>query len=127
MSAQALQSEAPVRPTLNVTSAAQDKLAELMSSAGDEVQAIRVFVAGGGCGGMGFGMTYADQVTPYDHVIHHESCKVVVDAVALNYLAGAEIDFVTDGMSPSFIFRNAYTPSTGGGGRCGGCGGGCGR
>jgi Fe-S cluster assembly iron-binding protein IscA len=46
----------------------------------------------------------------------------------LNYLAGAEIDFVTDGMNPTFVFRNAYQSSSGAsGGGCGGCGGGCGR
>ena len=33
------------------------ELAELLAGAGDEVQAIRVFVAGGGCSGLGFGMT----------------------------------------------------------------------
>lgn len=111
------------RATLNVTPAALEKLAELLSSAGDDVQAIRVFVAGGGCSGMGYGMTYAEQITDYDHVIANERCKVVVDAVALNYLAGATIDFVTDGMNPSFVFRDAFQAS-GGGGRCGGCGGG---
>jgi len=119
--------EAVIRPTLSITESAQAKLAELLAGAGDEVQAIRVFVAGGGCSGMGYGMTYADQITEYDHVMGSEQCKVVVDSVALSYLGGAEIDFVTDGMSPSFVFRNAFQASGGGGGRCGGCGGGCGR
>jgi len=127
MSAQAAVNEILSPPTLNITDTARAKLAELLAGAGDEVQAIRVFVSGGGCGGMGYGMTYADQVTEYDHVIENDECKVVVDAVALNYLSGAEIDFVTDGMSPSFVFRNAFQASGGGGGRCGGCGGGCGR
>lgn len=128
MSAQALRTEAPARPTLMVTDAALEKLAELLAGAGDDVQAIRVFVAGGGCSGMGYGMTYADQITEYDQIVAEERCKVVVDAVALNYLAGAEIDFVTDGLNPSFVFRNAFQSSQSSeGGRCGGCGGGCGR
>lgn len=131
MTAQVLHTEAPARPALMVTDAALEKLAELLATAGDDVQAIRVFVAGGGCSGMGYGMTYADQITEYDHVVADDRCKVVVDAVALNYLAGAEIDFVTDGLNPSFVFRNAFqssdTSASSGGGRCGGCGGGCGR
>lgn len=131
MTTQAFRTDAPARPTLNVTAAAQEKLAELLAGAGDDVQAIRVFVAGGGCSGMGYGMTYAEQITEYDHVVSDDRCKVVIDAVALNYLAGAEIDFVTDGMNPSFVFRNAFQSSDSsagsGGGRCGGCGGGCGR
>jgi len=127
MTAQAATAESFSRPTLNITETARAKLAELLAGAGEEIQAIRVFVAGGGCSGMGYGMTYAEQITGYDHVIDHGQCKVVVDAVALSYLGGAEIDFVTDGLSPSFVFRNAFQPAGGGGGRCGGCGGGCGR
>jgi iron-sulfur cluster insertion protein len=125
MTAQAAPIESFDRPTLSITASARAKLAELIADAGDDVRAIRVFVAGGGCSGMGYGMTYADQIADHDHVIESEQCKVVVDPVALNYLAGAEIDFVTDGLSPSFVFRNAFQAS-GGGGRCGGCGGGCG-
>jgi len=130
MNAPAASIESVIRPVLTITEAAQAKLAELLAGAGDEVQAIRVFAAGGGCSGMGYGMTYADQITEYDHQMGNDQCKVVVDSIALNYLGGAEIDFVNDGMSPSFVFRNAFQASGGGGsggGRCGGCGGGCGR
>jgi iron-sulfur cluster insertion protein len=115
---------------LQITATARTKLAELLAEAGDEASAIRVFVSGGGCGGMAYGMTYADQSTDYDHVIETPELKVVVDAVALNFLHGAEIDFTADGPNPAFVFRNAYqAPKTGGGGcGSGGCGGGgCGR
>lgn len=130
MTAQALRSDLPQMSPLMVTPAAQAKLAELLAGAGDEVLGVRVFASGGGCGGMGYGMTYADQITEHDHVIETEGCKVVIDAVALNFLQGAEVDFAHDGMNPSFVFRNAFqAPRTGGGGcGSGGCGGGgCGR
>lgn len=124
--------ETTARPMLKLTDLAQSKLVELMSDAGEEVVGVRVFVAGGGCSGMGYGMTFADRTTDYDHVIDHQGLKVIVDTVALNYLSGAEIDFTADSMNPSFVFRNTFqaqpSADTGGGGRCGGCGsGGCGR
>lgn len=125
--------ETTARPMLKLTDLAQSKLVELMSDAGEEVVGVRVFVAGGGCSGMGYGMTFADRTTDFDHVMDHQGLKVIVDTVALNYLSGAEIDFTADSMNPSFVFRNTYQsqPSNdtgGGGGRCGGCGsGGCGR
>lgn len=125
-----LRTESGVPDILNLTPSAQSKISELLTEAGDEVLGIRVFVAGGGCGGMGYGMTYADQVTGYDHVIEGSGYKVIIDAVALNFLSGAEIDFTADSHNPSFVFRNAYqAPRTGGGGcGAGGCGGGgCGR
>jgi iron-sulfur cluster insertion protein len=128
------QTEIASRPMLNLTAIAQTKLKELMSDAGDEVVGVRVFVAGGGCSGMGYGMTFADRTTDFDHVMDHQGIKVIVDTVALNYLSGAEIDFTADSMNPSFVFRNTYQAqpaapaASEGGGRCGGCGsGGCGR
>jgi len=108
---------------LHITPAARSKMAELLTSMEEDVEAIRVFVGGGGCGGMSYGMTYADQVTEYDSVIDGEGFKVVIDPVALNYLKGAEIDFLNDAMNPSFVFNNVFR-SVGGGGGCGGCGGG---
>jgi iron-sulfur cluster insertion protein len=129
-SAQAQSAEAATPTLLHVTPAAQGKLAALLAEAGDEAIAIRVFVSGGGCGGMAYGMTYADQTSEYDHVIEMPGLKMVVDAVALNYLQGAEIDFTADSLNPAFVFRNAFqAPRTGGGGcGSGGCGGGgCGR
>ena len=116
--------------SLQITTAARVKLAELLAEAGDEATAIRVFVSGGGCGGMSYGMTYADQTTEYDQVIQSPELKVVVDAVALNFLRGAEIDFTADSGNPAFVFRNAFQAPRVGGGGCGsgGCGGGgCGR
>ncbi|MDH4133517.1 MAG: iron-sulfur cluster assembly accessory protein [Gammaproteobacteria bacterium] len=107
---------------LHVTPEAQSKLAELLAEAGDEVQAVRVFVSGGGCSGVSYGMTYTDQISAQDHVIDGQGIKIAVDAVAYGYLMGAEIDFVNDSMNPSFVFRNTVQTSTGGGG--GGCGGG---
>jgi iron-sulfur cluster insertion protein len=115
---------------LQVTPAARSKLADLLSEAGDDAIAIRVFVAGGGCGGMSYGMTYAEQTTDYDRVIEMPGLKVVVDAVAHNYLQDAEIDFTADSLNPAFVFRNAFQAPKAGGGGCGsgGCGGGgCGR
>ncbi len=123
-----------VKPMLQITPVARGKLAELLTEAGDEASAIRVFVSGGGCGGMAFGMTYADQTTDYDHIIEMPELKVVVDAVALSFLHGAEIDFTADSSNPAFVFRNAFqAPKKEAGGGCGaggggGCGGGsCGR
>ena len=104
-----------------ISPSARTKMAELMREAEDEYTCIRIFVAGGGCGGMDYGMTFAETTNEYDHVMDVDNFKVAVDAVALNYLRGAQIDFSGN----SFVFNNVFQ-SVGGSGRCGGCGGGCG-
>ena len=54
---------------LGLTAAAREKMLELFSQIeDDEMKAIRVFVSGGGCGGMGYGMTFTDARTEYDCV-----------------------------------------------------------
>jgi len=114
---------------INISETAGEKLTELFADVGDEMDAIRIFVSGGGCGGMSYGMTFSDEKTPYDSVLDSGSYKVYVDTVALNYMRGVEIDFVDKGMGEaSFVFNNVFA-ATGGSGGCGSCGssgGGCG-
>ena len=113
---------------VSLTPAARAKMTELFSQAeDDDLQAIRVFVSGGGCGGMGYGMTFTDKQTEYDYMRREEGFNVYVDAVALNYLRGVEIDYVERPTGASFVFNNAFA-MTGGSGTCGACGaagGGC--
>ncbi len=88
----------------------------------DSVNGVRIFVSGGGCGGMSYGMTFVDQPTPYDATLEKGALKVHVDAVALGFLEGVEIDYQTEGANASFVFKNVFA-NTSSGGACGGCGG----
>ena len=108
---------------LALTDAAREKMCELITQAeDDDLKAIRVFVSGGGCGGMGYGMTFTDSQTEYDCTRKEEGFEIFVDAVALNFLRGVEIDYVERPTGASFVFNNAFSMS-GGSGTCGGCGG----
>ena len=106
---------------MHLTPAAQTKFAEMLKEIDNEVAGIRVFVSGGGCGGMTYGMTYAENTADhnYDSVLEGPGFKVFVDPVALNYLQGCEIDF----RNSSFVFNKVFQ-AVGGKGTCGGCGGG---
>lgn len=115
--------EAEVR----LTDAASAKMAELFKDTDDDIEAIRVYVSGGGCGGMSYGMTFTDLCSPYDRVLEAEGFKIYVDSVALNFLKGVEIDYVERPAGASFVFNNVFA-ATGGSGTCGACGaagGGC--
>ncbi len=113
---------------LRLTPAATEKMAELFNDIDEDLDAIRVFVSGGGCGGMTYGMTFTDSKTPYDCELSAEGFNLYVDAVALNFLRGVEIDYVERSTGASFVFNNVFA-ATGGSGTCGACGaagGGCG-
>jgi iron-sulfur cluster insertion protein len=108
---------------MKITDTARTALAGLLQEASGEdgVDAVRVYVSGGGCGGMTYGMTFTDQSTPFDRIYDHEGLRLYVDAVALSYLRGAEIDYVDQAMGASFVFRNAFQ-AVGGSGGCSACG-----
>jgi len=113
---------------MTLTDEARTQLTNLFAQVDDaEIEAIRIFVSGGGCSGMTYGMTFTDRKSEYDKVLHSEGFDIYVDAVALNYLDGVEIDYVARPTGASFVFNNVFA-STGGSGVCSACGaaGGCG-
>jgi len=107
---------------LKVSAMAGEQIANLMNNPDVDAEGIRVFVSGGGCGGMTYGMTYAESVEARDKVLEADGYKIIVDTVALAYLKGCDIDYVQDGLNASFVFNNVFQ-SVGGSGACGGCGG----
>jgi iron-sulfur cluster insertion protein len=115
---------------INVTPSAREQLGALFAQADDDdIEAIRIYVAGGGCSGMSYGMTFTDRRTDYDRVLAGDGFQIYVDSVALGYLQGVEIDYVERETGATFVFNNVFQ-ATGGSGVCGGCGavagGGCG-
>jgi iron-sulfur cluster insertion protein len=112
---------------IRVSDSAARQLAAILQNAEDGIEGIRVFVSGGGCGGMTYGMTYAENIDERDKVLEGDGYKMVVDTVAMSYLKGCDIDFIEEGLNASFVFNNVFQ-SVGGSGACGACGasgGGC--
>ena len=70
---------------------------------------------------MTYGMTLIEEPTAYDTVWEKNGLKIFLDAVALNFLTGVEIDFRTEGANQNFVFNNVFS-KTGGSGGCSGCG-----
>jgi len=111
---------------VKVMPAAHEKLVELLNSE-EDINGVRIFVSGGGCGGMTYGMTFSEAPLAHDSILEQDGLTLYVDAIALSFLSGVEIDFVQQGMGASFVFKNAFA-ATGGSGTCGACGaagGGC--
>jgi len=82
------------------------------------MEAVRPYVHGGGCSGMGHAMTFAEKKESRDIEV---APYVYVDPIAIQFLDGATIDYDDYGMSPSFVFQDVFK-AQGGSGTCGGCG-----
>ena len=96
---------------VGLTSAATEKVRGLLEQEGDAQLGLRVFVAGGGCSGLQYGMTL-DEEQEGDVVIEAEGLRVLVDEMSAQYLSGSEIDYVDSLMGAGFTVNNPNAVST---------------
>src|SRR5215208_4613820 len=83
-------------PVITLTTAASDAVRNILAERNLEGYALRVYVAGGGCCGVSFGMALDNNFRDVDTTFEAHGVKVVVDEVSIDYLRGATIDFVND-------------------------------
>jgi iron-sulfur cluster assembly protein len=96
---------------LTITPAAADKVRELLEQENDPSLALRIFVAGGGCSGLQYGMTL-DEEQEGDTVISQGEFKVLVDEMSLGYINGSEVDYVDSLMGAGFTVNNPNAVSS---------------
>jgi iron-sulfur cluster assembly accessory protein len=82
--------------TILLSTAASDAVKNILTERNLEGYALRVYVAGGGCCGVNFGMALDNNIRDVDTTFEANGVKVVVDEVSIDYLRGATIDFVND-------------------------------
>ena len=90
---------------LSLTDAAAARVSALMAGK-PGVKGLKIGVKKGGCAGMEYTMTWADQIGKFDDVIEDKGAVVIVDPSAVLYLLGTEMDFKTDKLSSQFVFNN---------------------
>jgi iron-sulfur cluster assembly accessory protein len=67
---------------------------------------LRVSVEGGGCSGFQYKFDVERSQAPDDIVIERDRATVLIDPISLQFLGGAEIDFVDDLIGASFKINN---------------------
>ena len=85
---------------------AANRIKEIMSKADNTAIGVRVGVKSGGCAGMSYMMEYANEAKKNEEVIEDKGVKVFIDANAVMYLLGTEMDYKTDKFSSQFVFKN---------------------
>ena len=99
------QSDAPP-PPLVFTDSAADKVKELIDEEGNPELKLRVFVQGGGCSGFQYGFTFDEIVNDDDTAMTKNGVTLLIDAMSLQYLVGAEIDYKDDLQGAQFVIKN---------------------
>jgi iron-sulfur cluster assembly protein len=101
----------PGMKVVSLTDAAAARIREIMAQAPGEDGAgpalgLRVGIKKGGCAGMEYTFEIARAVAKGDEVVTDKDATVIVDAKAVLFLLGTELDFRTDRFSSTFVFKN---------------------
>lgn len=114
-----------------MTPTAVEKVQELLTQESDPSLGLRIFVAGGGCSGLQYGMTL-DEEQEGDTIIQQGEFRVFVDEMSLEYIKGSQVDYVDSLMGAGFTVNNPNAVSScgcghsfrtaGGGGEARSCG-----
>lgn len=91
---------------LVVTPSAVATIRDLLAQREIPNHVLRVFVSGGGCSGMQYGMAFEEAPQDHDKVVSVDGVRLVVDPTSLMYLQGATVDFIDSLMGGGFRIDN---------------------
>jgi len=94
------------------TDSAAFKVRELVEEEGNPELKLRVFVQGGGCSGFQYGFTFDEVVNEDDTQMSKNGVTLLIDAMSLQYLVGAEIDYKEDLQGAQFVIKNPNATTT---------------
>lgn len=97
---------------ITVTPVAIEKIRALLVEKNLTDHGLRVFVSGGGCSGMQYGMAFEPNPQETDIITEIDGVRIIIDPVSLDYLRGACIDFVDNLMGGGFSIDNPNAVST---------------
>jgi iron-sulfur cluster assembly protein len=98
--------------TITMTDGALSQLRSLLEKESNPDMGLRVFVSGGGCSGLQYGMAFDDNVKPGDEIVQHEGIRILIDDFSAPYIRGSEIDYVDSLMGAGFTVHNPNAVSS---------------
>ena len=91
---------------MTMTDAAANRVKSIVANSGPDARGVRVGIKKGGCAGMEYTMTWAEEIGKFDEVIEDKGAVVIIDPSSVLYLIGTEMDFKTDKLASQFVFNN---------------------
>ncbi len=108
MSAADTETEAP----LIFTATAAAKVAELVAEQDNPKLKLRVYIEGGGCSGMQYGFSFDENEGEDDVKVVTDGIMLLIDPMSIQYLMGAEIDYVDNLQGSQFVITNPNAATT---------------
>ena len=96
---------------ITLTQSAQEKIKEILLDETPESR-LRMYIQGGGCSGFSYGFTIDEVKNEDDFEIESGGTSVLIDSMSIQYVTGAEIDYVDDLQGSRFNIKNPQAQST---------------
>ena len=96
---------------MTVSARAAKRIAQILKAEAKPMM-LRLAVTGGGCSGFQYNFTLDDARMDDDLVIERDGATVLVDPMSLDFLQGAELDFVDDLIGAAFKVNNPNASSS---------------
>lgn len=97
---------------VTITDSAYDKISDILLEENNPNVKLRTFVQGGGCSGFSYGFTLDEEQNEDDFVIEKNKVVILIDAMSMQYLQGATIDYKEELMGSSFVINNPNAQTT---------------
>ncbi len=97
---------------LDISDRAVRRIAELMAQPEHKGLTLRLAVNGGGCSGFAYGFSFDNQANADDVIIEKGGVRLLVDEISLDYLRGAQLDYVDEMIGAAFTVRNPNAASS---------------
>ena len=97
---------------IEITENATIKIADILAEENNPKARIRVFVQGGGCSGMQYGFTIDEEQNEDDFEMELGNTGLLIDAMSMQYLQGASVDYKEDLQGSQFVISNPNAQST---------------
>ena len=91
---------------ITLTSAAQDRIAELMAKAPEGAIGVKLSTPRRGCSGLAYSVDYVTQENAFDEKIETPGGAFYVDGASVLYLVGSIMDWSEDDFAAGFVFEN---------------------
>ncbi len=95
-----------------VTDAAVKAIREAIKAEGEEGDALRVSVVGGGCSGYQYNLDFDKEERMGDITMNLDGVNIFIDPISAGYLKGTVIDFVSGLNGTGFMFNNPNAKRT---------------
>ena len=91
---------------ISLTDSAISHVSSILSENSDVNLRLRIYVSGGGCSGLQYGMALDTEVDPDDTIFDYEGIAIVLSAYDQKYLLGSVVDFIDTSMGGGFKVTN---------------------